>query len=427
MAASGKQHTVTMILAGGQGSRLATLSESRAKPAVPFAGRYRIIDFTLSNAMHSALPYVGILTQYRPYSLMDHLSQGEAWGYSGRGRMAAVLPPYRGQTDASWYEGTADAVYQNLGFIDRFDCDDVVVLSGDHIYRMDYRPMIAFHRERGADLTIACQPVAWEETSRFGVMKPNAEGRIVDFQEKPKSDPVSNLASLGIYVFDRAALTMRLCEDAGRLDSTHDFGNDVIPLMIREDRVFCHEFTDYWRDVGTVHSYWQANMEALEPDSGLDLGAWDVRTNVRSGLSVTHRPVRIMPNGSVKDSLVSKGCVIEGEVHHSILSRGVIVREGAHVSNSVILDGCVVGEGATIENVVMDKRVIVGPKAQVGVGELRPNASFPELLDSGLTVVGKEARLPAGLTVGRNCFIRGRAGEAAFPRTRKVPSGQCVG
>jgi len=417
---------VTMILAGGQGSRLGILSETRAKPAVPFAGQYRIIDFALSNALHSDLPYVGILTQYRPYSLMEHLRYLESWGFTGRGRMGSVLPPYRGQTDASWYAGTADAVYQNLNFIDRFDCELVLVLSGDHIYRMDYRKMIQFHVDHEAELTVACQPVPWEETPRFGVMKTKSDDRIVAFQEKPKQDPISNLASLGIYVFNADMLNRRLREDAPRQDSMHDFGNNIIPRMIEEDRVFCYEYRDYWRDVGTLDSYWEANMEAIDGASGLDLAGWDVRTNMNPTLAMSHRPARILPLGTARNSLISKGCMIGGEVEQSVLSQGVIVREGARVSRSVILDDCVIGEGAVVENAIMDKRVIVGRNAVVGVGPDLPNRTHPDILSGGLTVIGKGARLPAGIHIGRNVLIRSGASESEF-EAEEVESGSCVG
>lgn len=426
MISSSSIRVVTMILAGGQGSRLGVLSESRAKPAVPFAGQYRIIDFALSNALHSDLPYVGILTQYRPYSLMEHLRHLESWGFTGRGRMGSVLPPYRGQTDASWYAGTADAVYQNLAFIDRFDSDVVLVLSGDHIYRMDYRKMLQFHMEKNADLTVACQPVPWEETSRFGVMKTKSDERIVAFQEKPKKDAISNLASLGIYVFNTEMLKERLRHDARNRDSAHDFGNNIIPHMIAEDRVFCYEYRDYWRDVGTLDSYWDANMEALDAATGLDLGGWDVRTNMNPTLAVSHRPARILPMGAARNSLVSKGCLIEGEVEQSVLGQGVVVRAGARVSRSVLLDDCVIDEGAVVENCILDKRVIVGPKAQLGIGPDLPNQRHPDLMSTGLTVIGKAARLPAGIQVGRNVLVRTGAATADF-ETSTVESGSCVG
>ena len=328
--------------------------------------------------------------------------------------MGSVLPPFRGQTDASWYAGTADAVYQNLNFIERFDCDLVLVLSGDHIYHMDYRKMIDFHVEKKADLTVACQPVPWEETSRFGVMKTLGDAQITAFQEKPKTNPVSNLASLGIYVFNTEALSRRLREDAPMQNSEHDFGNNIIPRMIEEDRVFCYEFRDYWRDVGTLNSYWEANMEALDGSSGLDLTGWDVRTNMNPSLAVSHRPARILPQGNAYNSLISKGCLIEGTVENSVLGPGVIVRAGAHVDRSVILDDCVIGEGAIVENVIMDKRVIIGSKSRIGVGLIVPNANYPDLLSGGLTVIGKAARIPSGASIGRHCVIASGVAEHRF-------------
>jgi len=257
-------------------------------------------------------------------------------------------------------------------------------------------------------------------------MKRDDHGQIVRFQEKPKLDPISNMASLGIYAFRSSALEKRLIEDAACKDSRHDFGNDIIPRMIREDRVFCYEFQGYWRDVGTVASYWEANMEALDPASGLDLAAWDVRTNVQSQATESHRPLRISPKGGIRNSLVSNGCVVEGEVEHSVLSPGVIVRPGARVSHSVILNGCVIGENAVVERAILDKRAIIGPNARIGDGENTPNRSLPHLLDTGLTVIGKEARVPKGLRIGRNCLVRSYTLESAFT-SKEMPSGETVG
>ncbi|OPZ12656.1 MAG: Glucose-1-phosphate adenylyltransferase [candidate division BRC1 bacterium ADurb.BinA364] len=374
--------------------------------------------------MHSNLPFVGILTQYRPYSLMDHLSRLESWGYSGRGRMASILPPYSAQNDASWYAGTADAIYQNLSFIQRFDCDKTLVLSGDHIYHMNYGELLQFHVDHDADLTVACQPVPWEETRQFGVMKIDVGERIVDFQEKPKNDPISNLASLGIYVFRRSRLEERLRADAADKSSSHDFGNDIIPRMIREDRVYCYQFHDYWRDVGTLQSYWDAHMEALDPRGGLRLDRWDVRTNTQPYLPISHRPARIGPCGALKGSLASNGCIVDGRVERSVLSPGVVVRKGAYVADSVVLSGCVIGENAQVRKAIVDKRTIIGAGAAIGEGENLPNARHPHLLSCGLTVIGKEARLPRGIRIGRNCFIASGARESSF--ASDVPSGSCV-
>ena len=396
---------VAMLLAGGQGSRLSILAQHRAKPAVPFGGNYRIIDFTLSNVMHAGIPYIGILTQYKPYSLMDHFGNGEWWGFAGRGRIGRILPPATGEEDSDWYAGTADAVWQNRNFLARFDPDLVLVLSGDHIYKMDYADMIAFHQARKADLTIAMQRVPWEETSRFGVAEVEEDGRVIRFQEKPKSNPVSNLASLGIYVFDTDALLHQLAEDAESETSKHDFGMNVIPAMLEHHKVYAYEFSGYWRDVGTIQSYWDANMESLDPQSGLDLLAWQVRTNYYESRPSNELPARIGEHAKVSDSYVARGCVVEGTVEHSILFPGVRVERDSVVRDSIVMNNAWIGPACHIEKAILDKNVHVGPQSKLGTFENMPNNDFPHLLSSGLTVIGKNAHLPPGLEVGKNVLI----------------------
>lgn len=416
-----------MLLAGGEGSRLLTLSRRRAKPAVPFGSIYRIIDFTLSSLMRSEIPVVGVLTQYRPYSLMDHISLGEPWGFIGRKRLAKVLPPYRGEADSDWYTGTADAVYQNFDFINRFpDADVIVVVSGDHIYSMDYRALIERHVEADAELTIACQEVPWEQTGQFGIMVTNEDDRIVDFIEKPKEDPPSNLASLGIYVFRRDALFQRLRADAHNLDSARDFGKDIIPGMIADGRTFAHRFTGYWRDVGTVNAYWRAHMDTLDPSSGLRLHEWRIRTNPNSFGNSNLFPVRVDPPGRVIDSVVGMGCVIEGEARRSVLSPGVRIGRGAVVENSVILHDCVVGVGARLRDVVIDKQTIVGKGAIIGEGDDTPNEQLPDKLNAGQTLIGKAVQIQADSRIGRNVLIGAGAEPCDFPEHGLVPSGACV-
>ncbi len=397
---------VAMLLAGGQGSRLSILSQHRAKPAVPFGGSYRIIDFTLSNVMHAEIPYIGILTQYKPYSLMEHFGNGEWWGFSGRGRVGRILPPATGEEDSDWYAGTADAVWQNRNFLARFNPDMVLVLSGDHIYRMDYADLIAFHRERKAELTIAMQRVPWEDTSRFGVALTDETGRIVQFQEKPKTNPISNLASLGIYVFDTEVLLRRLAEDAENEQSKHDFGMNVIPSMLERDKVFAYEFSGYWRDVGTIQSYWDANMEALEPSSGLDLMEWSLRTNYYEPRTQNELPAWVGPHARIVNSYVPRGCVVDGVVEHSILFCGVRVERDAIVRDSIVMNNSWIGPGAVVEKAILDKNVQIEQCCKIGADDACvPNKEFPHLLDSGLTVVGKNAHLPAGLEVGKNVLI----------------------
>lgn len=407
---------VAMLLAGGQGSRLSILSQHRAKPAVPFGGNYRIIDFTLSNVMHAEIPYIGILTQYKPYSLMEHFGNGEWWGFTGRGRIGRILPPATGEEDSDWYAGTADAVWQNRSFLARFHPDLVLVLSGDHIYRMDYADLIAFHRERKADLTIAMQRVPWEDTSRFGVAETDESGRIIRFQEKPKKDPISNLASLGIYVFDTDVLLRRLAEDAEREDSKHDFGMNVIPSMLGRDKVYAYEFSGYWRDVGTLQSYWDANMESLDPNSGLDLLAWQLRTNYYEPRPHNELPPRIGSGANVQDSYVARGCVVEGTVVHSILFPGVRVERDAIVRDSIVMNNSWVGQGCLVERAILDKNVEIGPCCKIGTaGDCVANKQFPHLLDSGLVVIGKNARVPTGLEMGKNVLIYPDVVHTDFP------------
>ncbi|MFH0795115.1 MAG: sugar phosphate nucleotidyltransferase [bacterium] len=416
---------LAMLLAGGQGSRLSLLCQNRAKPAVPFAGVYRIIDFTVSNVMNAGIPYLGITTQFRPYSLHNHLGSGEAWGFVGRNRMARTLPPYKGEADSDWYANTADAITQNLNFIKRFDVDIILVLSGDHIYQMDYARLIEYHREKKAELTIATQPVAWEETSRFGLMITNENGKIVGFQEKPKSNPISNLASLGIYVFNRDILFSRLREDAADPDSQHDFGRNVIPAMIEKNRVYSYKFEDYWRDVGTVDSYWNTNLEALRSESGLRIREWRLRTNMKLRPLRELRPMQILSGGKLKGSIASCGSVVEGEVVNSVLSPGVRVGRDAHVENCVLLDNVDVGKGARLRDLVADKNVVMEDGCVVGEGDEAANRRFPHLFNTGVSLIGKGARLPGGFAVGRNCLIAGGLAPGDFP-SRGLASGETL-
>jgi len=394
--------TVAMILAGGEGSRLSVLSEKRAKPAVPFGGIYRIIDFTLSNVMHSQIPVVGICTQYKPYSLTDHVSIGEAWGFARRGRMAKILPPYKGEVDSDWYGGTADAIYQNLGFIARHDPDLVLILSGDHIYRMDYRQMIAYHLDCKASVTIACQEVSFEEVSRFGIIETDAEGRIIGFQEKPKETPRSNLANLGIYVFDARQLADCLRADAHDKRSTHDFGRDVIPAMTKSNPCYAYRFSGYWRDVGTYQSYWQAHMDVLDPRSGLALDRWEVCTSTKGMYDGGLLPAHIGRRGRVDRSVISFGCQIEGTVRDSVLSPGVYVGPGTAVEKSVLLNGVRVGQDCRVNQSIIDKLSLVRDRCVVG-GE------------SAVTLLGKQVEIPPEYTVSEGCVVAFATGPSVLP------------
>ena len=402
---------VTLLLAGGMGSRLSVLAQTRAKPAVPFAGSYRIIDFTLSNCVSAGLGRVGVLTQYRPRSLNHHLGSGMAWDLWGKTKVLRVLPPFMGHNDADWYRGTADAVYQNLDFVRRYDASQALILSGDHVYRMNYDDMLHFHMDKGADVTIAAMTVPWEEASRFGLLMTDPDHRVVEFEEKP-AKPRSNLASMGVYVFRRKVLEEAL--EANCPNGRFDFGNDVIPWVFEHGgRIFAYPFRGYWRDVGTLQSYWEANMDALRgagrcgADEGIDLGAWGVRTNAEADGTSERPPAWIGPSARVSQSLVSRGAVVEGTVERSVLSPGVHVAAGAVVRDSIVMHGTVVAPDATLDRAIVDKRVRVGAGARVGVGPLDgpPNRHFPDHLDTGLTVLGRAAVLPDGVRVGRNCLV----------------------
>jgi glucose-1-phosphate adenylyltransferase len=408
------KNVVVMLLAGGRGTRLNILAERRAKPAVPFAGTYRIIDFALSNVMYSGLQRVGVLTQYRPVSLMDHIGNGSAWDLLGKTRLIRVLPPFTGNRQSDWYRGTADAVRQNLHFIRRFSPSEVLILSGDHIYHMDYAAMILEHRRRGADLTVAAMKVPWEEASRFGLCVADPEGRIKEFEEKP-DEPRSNLASMGIYVFRTEVLLNAL--EKGPIDRV-DFGQHVIPSLLGHKQLVVYPFEGYWRDVGTIKSYWDACMDALDPASGLDLAAWKTRTNMDFPYMAELPPARILKGASVHNSLISRGCLIEGLVINSVLSPGTQVKKGAVVRDSVLLDRTVIGAGAEVDRVVLDKNVQVGDGAVVGHGQTeQANKRFPDHLRDGITLVGKDAEIPKGAKVGRNCLIFPGISRLGFLRT----------
>ena len=403
--------TRAVILAGGEGSRLGVLTDRRAKPAVPFAGKYRIIDFTLSNCVNSGIVDVMIVTQYRPHSLLEHIGAGRPWdldrGFTGG---VQIYQPYRGRADTDWYKGTADAILQNLSFVERGEPDLVLVLAGDHIYKMNYASLIEFHAARQADVTIATLNVSREDARRMGILATDAEFRVTQFVEKP-ADPPGTLASMGIYVFDRKTLAQVLTEDGRRRDSSHDFGKDVLPRMVGSGaRVYAYPFQGYWVDVGTVEAYWQTQMDLLNDPPPLDLNdrAWIVHTR-----SEERPPVRIQEGAIVKDSMITDGCVIGAgaRVERSILSPGVTVGPKAVIRYSVVLTDCAIEAGARIERAVVDKVVRVGKNARIGQ---RPR----DLPESGagpiITTIGKNAQIPAGARVLRGAAIEADATFESF-------------
>ena len=395
--------TLVLLLAGGRGTRLNILGAHRAKPAVPFGGLYRIVDFALSNCMHARMRTVGVLTQYRPVSLLSHLGDGSHWDMNGKAGRLKNLPPFQASADFDWYHGTADAVHQNLNFIKRYRPRRILILSGDHIYRMDYRRMVDYHESRGAALTLAAMPVPPEETHRFGIIVDDADRNVVEFQEKPKVAH-GNLASMGVYIFETEVLLRELEASAGRGGT--DFGRDVIPAMLGREKMCVYPFEGYWRDVGTIDSLFLANQDLLSANSGIDLLAWRARTNLEYEGVRSMPPAGILPGARVVESLVSPGCVVEGEVVRSILSPGVRIARGARVMDSIVMHRATVGIGATVTRAIVDKHSVIGAGAILaGVAGGAPNVETPEHLAAGLVVVGRNAAIPEGLTIGTNSII----------------------
>ena len=388
-----RKKCVAMILAGGQGSRLGVLTRWRAKPAVPYGGKYRIIDFPLSNCANSGIDVVGVLTQYEPFVLNSYIGNGAPWDLNTNNGGAYALSPYTHVGDeGSWYAGTADAIYQNIRFIERFSPEYIVVLSGDHIYKMDYSAMVSFHEENEADATIAVMPVPIEEASRFGILATDDDERVTDFVEKP-ANPPSNLASMGIYVFSWEKVRRYLEEDAADAQSSHDFGKNVIPAMLKADeRLFAYRFEGYWRDVGTIDSLWEANMDLLDESGELDLSDESWRIYSRN----PNLPAaRIGAGAHLEECMVAEGCEVEGKIDHSILFQGVRVGEGAQVIDSVIMRGAIIDAGAVVNRAVIAENAHIGEGAHIGAE------------DGELVVLGSGSWIAPGATVG--------AGEAVEP------------
>ncbi len=406
------KEALVLLLAGGVGSRLNILVQKRAKPAVPFAGIYRIIDFSLSNVMNSGLTKVGVLTQYKPLSLMSHLGSGEAWDLSGRNRGIKILPPRTGERESDWYQGTADAVRRNIDFLTHNWADEVVILSGDHIYHMDFDAMIEYHRSKKADVTVAMMAVPKSQMHQFGAGIVDRNDRIVDWEEKPK-EAKTNLASMGIYVFDYKYLLKTLSQDKDE----HDFGMHILPRAIAVDNVFAYPFYGYWRDVGTIQAYWEANMDVLRKNSGISPQKWQIRTNIDTeGRSADRAPARFGLDCHLKNCMISAGSHIQGTVINSVLAPGVVVEEGAIVKDSILFEDCVVERGAQIDLAILDKRVQVGAGAIVGFGDNHTcaNRRKPSHLYTGITLIGKGARVPAEQKIGRNCVIDSGVAENTF-------------
>ena len=412
------KRTMAVILAGGEGERLSILSSVRAKPAVPFGGKYRIIDFSLSNCVNSEIDDVLVLTQYDPRSLNDHIGVGKPWDLDRSNGGVKLLQPYiaHGRV-AEWYRGTADAVLRNLNVIERHPADTIVVLAGDHVYKMDYAPFVAAHRRKRADVTIAVRRVPLAEATRMGILAMDDGDRVTEWQEKPKQ-PKSDLASMGVYVFSKRSLRRWLDE------SLTDFGGNVVPAMLEGGaRVYGYRFDGYWQDVGTIHSYWEANLALLADRPELDLydKEWVIHTK-----SEERAPAKIGPTAQVHRSLISHGCVINGMVVNSVLSPGVRVELGAVVRDSIVMFDTVIRSGAVVDRAIIDKEAVIGPSAIVGDGDDdRPNRQEPSRLNTGITVIGKRAVIPRSARIGRNCRIDPDVRATDFT-SRVVRSGESV-
>lgn len=396
-----KKEVIAMLLAGGTGSRLSVLVSKRAKPALPFGAIYRIIDFTLSNVANSNIDVVGVLTQYKPLSLMEHVDGGRPWDLFGRTRTVEILPPKTGEEMADWYKGTSDAIYQNIGFVEDFAPELVLVVSGDHIYSMDYNELIEFHRLKKADATVCLIQVPQQDVHHFGIAEADGDGRIKGWIEKPKSAQ-SNLASMGVYVFNRQPLIDALNKAARA--GEHDFAQHIIPRMLEKNNVYGFAFDGYWRDVGTIPAYWQTNMDMLQPDSGLVIKDWAIKTNLSAKGEVGDRPsTYIGRSARLSASVFARGCVIEGDVTNSVLSPGVKIGRGARVIDSIIFHDTSVAAGAIVERSIIDKQVVIGNSARIG--RAASDKKAPGHVLDGISVIGKGADIAPGVDIGRNCVI----------------------
>ena len=397
-----KKEMIAMLLAGGQGSRLGVLTAKVAKPAVAFGGKYRIIDFPLSNCINSGVDTVGVLTQYQPLRLNTHIGIGIPWDLDRNVGGVTVLPPYEKSTNSEWYTGTANAIYQNLEFMESYNPDYVLILSGDHIYKMDYEEMLDFHKENNADVTIAAMPVPIEEANRFGIVITDKANRITEFEEKPEH-PRSNLASMGIYIFSWPVLRDALIQK--RDEPGCDFGKHVIPYCFeQEQRLFAYEFNGYWKDVGTLGSYWEANMELIDivPEFNLYEEYWKIYTNNGS-----LPPQYIAEDAVVEKSIVSNGVEIYGEVHNSVIGPGVIIEKGTVIRDSIIMQETVIGKDCVIDKSIIAENVVVGDNVTLGIGSDIPNKAKPDIYSFGLVTIAENSVIPSDVQIGKNTAISG--------------------
>ena len=397
-----KKEMIAMLLAGGQGSRLGVLTAKVAKPAVAFGGKYRIIDFPLSNCINSGIDTVGVLTQYQPLRLNAHIGIGIPWDLDRNIGGVTVLPPYEKSENTDWYTGTANAIFQNLEYMETYNPDYVLILSGDHIYKMDYEVMLDYHKANNADVTIAAMPVPIEEASRFGVVVTDDNNRITEFQEKPEH-PKSNLASMGIYIFNWKVLKEALIKLKDQQNC--DFGMHIIPYCFDQGkRIFSYEYTGYWKDVGTLGSYWEANMELIDivPDFNLYEEFWKIYTK-----SDSLPPQYIAGNSVIEKSIIGEGCSIYGEVYNSVISPDVTIEEGAVVKDSIVMQGSVIKSGTKIDKSIIAERTVVGKDCEIGFGESAPSKLSTKIYAFDLAVIGENSVIPDGVKIGKNTAISG--------------------
>lgn len=409
-----------MLLAGGQGSRLGVLTSKVAKPAVAFGGKYKIIDFPLSNCINSGIDTVGVLTQYQPLRLNAHIGIGIPWDLDRNIGGVTVLPPYEKSENTDWYTGTANAIFQNLDYMDSYNPDYVLILSGDHIYKMDYEVMLDYHKTNNADVTIAVMPVPMEEASRFGVVVADEESRITEFQEKPEQ-PKSNLASMGIYIFSWPVLKEALIKLKNQQNC--DFGKHVIPYCHEGgQRIFAYEYNGYWKDVGTLYSYWEANMELIDivPEFNLYEEFWKIYTK-----SDALPPQYISDEARIDRSIIGEGCEIYGEVYNSVISSNVIIEEGAEVYDSIIMQNSVIKKGTKLYKTIVAEDAVIGENCKVGVGEYAESKLSTKIYNCDLAIIGENTEIPSGVEIGKNVAIVGKT-EAADYKDGKLESGDYI-
>lgn len=401
MRSNSKKECVAMLLAGGQGTRLGVLTKTVAKPAVPFGGKYRIIDFPISNTINSGIDTIGVLTQYQPFELNQYIGNGQPWDLDRLNGGAFVLPPYQGAKSEEWYKGTANAIYQNINFIDRYSPEYVLILSGDHIYKMNYAEMLDEHKKNNSACTIAVIDVPMEEASRFGIMNLNDDGSVYQFEEKPKK-PKSNKASMGIYIFTWSKLREYLIKDENDKGSSNDFGKNIIPAMLENnERLFAYQFKGYWKDVGTISSLWEANMDLLDPQSGLEINDNSWKIFARNS---AEPPQYIGSEATMENSIISEGCVIEGKIQHSVIYYGAKIAKDAEIYDSIIMPNAVIGEGTRVCHSIVGWNVTIGKNSLVGAKQNAPQADGQWKISviGPETVIGDNSHIKEGEMTGGN-------------------------